>query len=172
MNKRTVSMYLLVVFAVLAVTACGSLGLSTITGAANNTTTNQSPALQSATQAAPAPVLSGASADLLAAYQGTLENIYSAVSPSVVNIQVVQKVAAGDNSTNSGQLPGFPFFNAPQGQQPQQQFQSALGSGFVWDTQGHIVTNNHVVAGADKIQVTFSDGTIVPAKLVGADPDS
>ena len=118
-------------------------------------------------------MVSGASGDLLAAYQGTLENIYSAVSPSVVNIQVVQKVAAGDTTTdNSQQLPGFPFFSNPQGQQPQHQFQSALGSGFVWDQQGHIVTNNHVVSGADKIQVTFSDGTIVPAKLVGADPDS
>jgi S1-C subfamily serine protease len=122
-----------------------------------------------ATQVIPAP--SGASGDLLAAYQGTLENIYSTVSPSVVNIQVVQKVTASD-STNSQQLPGFPFFSNPQDQQPQQQFQSALGSGFVWDQNGHIVTNNHVVSGADKIQVTFSDGTIVPATLVGADPDS
>ena len=70
------------------------------------------------------------------------------------------------------QFTGFPFFNLPQGQQPQQQYQSALGSGFVWDQNGDIVTNNHVVSGADKIEVTFSDGTIVPATLVGADPDS
>ncbi len=48
----------------------------------------------------------------------------------------------------------------------------ALGSGFVWDKDGHIVTNNHVVAGATKISVTFYDGTIVPATLVGTDPDS
>src|SRR6185503_12813852 len=41
-----------------------------------------------------------------------------------------------------------------------------------WDQEGHIVTNNHVVGGADRIQVTFSDGTTVPATLVGADPDS
>ena len=50
--------------------------------------------------------------------------------------------------------------------------QQALGSGFVWDKDGHIVTNNHVVDGADKISVTFSDGTIVSAQLVGSDPDS
>ena len=49
------------------------------------------------------------------------------------------------------------------------QIQQALGSGFVWDTEGHIVTNNHVVAGADVIQVTFQDGTTVPAE-VGTDP--
>ena len=46
------------------------------------------------------------------------------------------------------------------------------GSGFVWDTQGHIVTNNHVVGGSDNIQVTFFDGTIRSAELVGADADS
>jgi S1-C subfamily serine protease len=113
----------------------------------------------------------GASGDLLAAYQGTLENIYKNVSPSVVNIRVVLKVAASDTTTS--QLPLIPFFNLPQGnQQAPQQYQSALGSGFVWDREGHIVTNNHVVDGVDKIEVTFSDGTIVPATLVGADPDS
>ncbi len=46
------------------------------------------------------------------------------------------------------------------------------GSGFVWDKEGHIVTNNHVVAGTEKIQVTFSNDVSVAAKLVGQDPDS
>jgi 2-alkenal reductase len=46
------------------------------------------------------------------------------------------------------------------------------GSGFVWDTLGHIVTNNHVVDGSDSIQVTFSDGTVRSGELVGADADS
>lgn len=173
MNKRTLSLSLLVVFVTILMTACGGLSLSSLAQSANQVTSktiSQNAAPPAATQVP--PVVSGASGDLLAAYQGTLENIYNAVSPSVVNIQVVQKVAAGDTTTS--QLPGFPFFGSPQGQdqQPQDQFQSALGSGFVWDQQGHIVTNNHVVSGADKIQVTFSDGTIVPATLVGADPDS
>jgi len=44
------------------------------------------------------------------------------------------------------------------------------GSGFVWDTQGHIVTNNHVVQGADKIEVSFGGDTTLPAKIVGTDP--
>ena len=47
-----------------------------------------------------------------------------------------------------------------------------LGSGFVYDDKGHILTNNHVVNGADKIKVTFFDGTEVPAKLVGTDPET
>jgi S1-C subfamily serine protease len=172
MNKRTLSLSLLLVFATLAVTACGGLNLSTLAQSANqigNQTTNQNPA-PAVTQAP--PVVSGAAGDLLAAYQGTLENIYSTVSPSVVNIQVVQQMTAADTNSDSQQLPSFPFFSLPQGEQPQQQFQSALGSGFVWDQQGHIVTNNHVVNGADQIEVTFSDGTIVPAELVGTDPDS
>jgi len=47
-----------------------------------------------------------------------------------------------------------------------------LGSGFVYDNSGNIVTNNHVVEGADAIQVTFNDGTVAKAKLVGRDPYS
>ena len=176
MKKRTFSISILVSTAMIVLTACGGIGLSTL-----NQTNSQAPALPAPTQvpsaqvapAAPAQgaVPSGASGDLLAAYQGTLENIYSTVSPSVVNIHVVQKVAG--SGTITSQIPGFPFFNLPQGgQQAPQQYQSALGSGFIWDQNGDIVTNNHVVNGADTIEVTFSDGTIVPATLVGTDPDS
>lgn len=170
MNKRTVSLSTLVIIAMIALTACGGISLST-----NNSNASSAPALPVPTKVLSAPAQgvapSGASEDLLAAYQGTLEQIYTSVSPSVVNIRTVQKVDASTSTTS--QLPGFPFFNLPQGQQQApQQYQSALGSGFVWDKQGDIVTNNHVVSGADKIEVTFSDGTIVPATLVGADPDS
>jgi serine protease Do len=49
---------------------------------------------------------------------------------------------------------------------------SGQGSGFVWDTQGNIITNNHVVEGATRINVTFADGRSVPATIVGRDPDS
>ncbi|HEX7972910.1 MAG TPA: trypsin-like peptidase domain-containing protein, partial [Anaerolineales bacterium] len=95
----------------------------------------------------------------LAAYQSTLEQIYSQVGPSVVNIDVV----IGATATRSRN--GSPFgFGSQQSE--------ALGSGFVWDTQGNIVTNNHVVSGATQIQVTFSDGTTASAKLVGADPNA
>jgi len=164
MKKQTISLTILIVFGMIVLTACGSVGLSAI-----NPVTNQA-ALPAPKQAAAAPITKGIAGDLMAAYQGTLEDIYTQVNPSVVNIRVVKKVAA--SSFAMSQLPGFPFFNLPQDQQPQEQYQRALGSGFVWDQNGHIVTNNHVVSGADKIEVTFSDGTIVPATLVGADPDS
>jgi 2-alkenal reductase len=65
---------------------------------------------------------------------------------------------------NSPQLPGLP--NSPQ------EYQEGTGSGFVIDQDGHIVTNNHVVADAEEVQVTFDDGTSVRARVIGTDPDS
>jgi S1-C subfamily serine protease len=47
---------------------------------------------------------------------------------------------------------------------------SRLGSGFVYDTQGHIITNNHVVSGAQEVDVRFVDGNIYSAKVIGTDP--
>jgi len=47
---------------------------------------------------------------------------------------------------------------------------TSMGSGFVFDKEGHIITNNHVVENADKISVTFIDGTSYRAKIVGNDP--
>src|SRR5438105_895802 len=49
---------------------------------------------------------------------------------------------------------------------------TSLGSGFVWSTDGIIVTNNHVVEGASRVSVIFPDGSQVGAKLIGVDPDS
>lgn len=95
---------------------------------------------------------------VVAALEGTLEQIYENVGPSVVHIQVVVE--------SSGASP-FPGFTPPQ-QGPQR----GEGSGFVWDQQGHIVTNNHVVEGASSINVIFSDGLTVSGTLVGADADS
>jgi S1-C subfamily serine protease len=111
------------------------------------------------------PVLSGDASTALAAIQGTLSGIYEKVNPSVVNIEVTSTVSQSQN---------WPFespFSTPQGQSPSQ-VEQALGSGFVWDKIGHIVTNNHVVNGADTITVRFSDGSTADATLVGADPDS
>jgi 2-alkenal reductase len=82
-----------------------------------------------------------------------LINIYERVNPSVVNIVVT--VANQDTSTLGNLFPN-------QGQ----------GSGFIYDTEGHIVTNNHVIVEADKVDVTFYDGTIVQAEVIGVDPDS
>lgn len=106
------------------------------------------------------------SAAEIAALQATMEAIYEQVNPSVVSIQVVQK-----ETISPEDFPDlFPFFGFPD--MPREFYSRGAGSGIVWDTQGHIVTNNHVVQGADKITVTFWEGTILSAKIVGTDPDS
>lgn len=99
--------------------------------------------------------------DVIGSLQTTLETIYQQVGPSVVNI-TVQKTTTGVRMT--------PFGNMPD--QSQSQVEEALGSGFVWDTEGHIVTNNHVIDGADTVTVKFSDGTTASAKVVAADRNS
>jgi serine protease Do len=104
-----------------------------------------------------------------------LEQLYQRINQSVVNIAVTSKVSQSSVIPNLPNIPGLPNpFGRGQGQgQGQQNFtQQAEGSGWVYDTEGDIVTNNHVVDGADRITVTFYDDRSVTAKLVGADPDS
>ena len=50
--------------------------------------------------------------------------------------------------------------------------QEGTGSGFMFDTEGHIITNYHVVQGAEDVQVTLADDTSVPAEVVGVDPQN
>ena len=138
-------------------------GLTACSPAAAPATTNLAPAatnaLDSSGQSNSAPLLSSPSLESL---QQAYEKIYERVLPSVVNIVVVE-----NTQSSASTLP----FQLPNDSQPQQQ-QTALGSGFVWDTQGHIVTNNHVVEGAQSIMVTFADGSSKRASLVGTDVDS
>jgi serine protease Do len=105
----------------------------------------------------------------LAGFEEALQEIYERVNPSVVNIKVLQKEEAIFPSFP--EIPGFPFFGFPIPEQPEY-YSHGLGSGFVWDKEGHIVTNNHVVADADRISVTFHDGTTVSGEVIGNDADS
>ncbi|NMB89906.1 MAG: PDZ domain-containing protein [Chloroflexi bacterium] len=128
------------------------------------------------TAEAPAPASgssSSSSPETLAAVQGTLENIYQQVSPSVVNISTIQVVTTSNAPDFSG-IPNLPFDIPGLPTQPEQgqQTQESLGSGFVWDQEGHIITNNHVIDGADQISVEFADGFTTQATVVGADKDS
>jgi 2-alkenal reductase len=90
-----------------------------------------------------------------------LENIYERVNPSVVNNTVL----------GQGNL-RLPDGTLPRGFGPEDFLPISSGSGFVWDIEGYIVTNHHVVEGADQVQITFSDGTVAVAEVVGADADS
>jgi 2-alkenal reductase len=143
----------LVVILLLAVSlsACSGLDLSTLTSQVQ-------PADQSVQAASPAGLqINETTTDLLAAYEGVLTEVYEKVNPSVVNIDVV--------ITGSQQSQLFP--GSQEGAQP-----TGTGSGFIWDTLGHIVTNNHVVDGASQITVNFADGSVAEAELVGGDANS
>jgi S1-C subfamily serine protease len=87
----------------------------------------------------------------------SINDIFRQSAPGVVQI----------TTTRVQRAPADPFLG--QLGQPEQQRQQALGSGFVIDKSGHIVTNSHVVEGADEIEVSFSNRDSVKARLVGED---
>jgi 2-alkenal reductase len=94
-----------------------------------------------------------------------LINIYERVSPAVVSVQAVKALEEFEHPQLPEGIPTPEFPDEPFRQQGE-------GSGFVVDTQGHIVTNNHVIADTTELLVTLYDGTILPATVVGVDPDS
>jgi S1-C subfamily serine protease len=89
----------------------------------------------------------------------SINSIYRASAPGVVHIETTTRVQQQQD----------PFFGNPFGGT---QTQRALGSGFVLDKAGHIVTNYHVVRGANAVQVSFSNNERFKAKLVGVDPST
>jgi len=95
-------------------------------------------------RAMPSPIGS----DLLTETERVFSEIYNRVAPAVVSITTATQVS-DDNFSNT-----------------------STGSGFVIDTQGHIVTNFHVVDDAERIEIRMFDGTITRAEVVGLDPDS
>jgi serine protease Do len=100
----------------------------------------------------------------------TFADLAEQVSPSVVNITTSTVVAA--NTGPEGVVPpGSPFedfFNSP-GEDGQPRRSAALGSGFVISADGYVVTNNHVIEGADEIEIEFFSGETLPATVVGTD---
>ncbi|HKU59051.1 MAG TPA: trypsin-like peptidase domain-containing protein [Gaiellaceae bacterium] len=104
-------------------------------------------------QAAPAT-----NASLQAPHSGlTPEQVYRRDAPGVVQITATSTTTTPD-----------PFGFTP----PTTQTEQSLGSGFVLDKAGHIVTNEHVIADAQKIQVSFSGNDQIQATVVGSDPST
>jgi S1-C subfamily serine protease len=111
----------------------------------NNSTSSQEPTYT------PAPTLEPPPADVVALLdkeEAATTMIYDQAGPSVMHITSLSQT--------------YDFFR---GAVPQE----GTGSGFVYDTQGHIVTNNHVIANATQITVVLADGTSLTADVVGAD---
>ncbi len=90
---------------------------------------------------------------IVAAQGEVLNNIYEKTLPSIVSVRVF---------INNNQRSYDTTLRSPRFE----------GSGFVWNKDGYIVTNYHVVREANEILVTFSDGVETPARIIGSDPDS
>ena len=112
---------------------------------------------------------------MMAAGPASIADLAEGLLDAVVNISTSQSV----KDTGAGPQPqiqeGSPFqeffedFFDGQGNQNSNQKVSSLGSGFVIDPSGYVVTNNHVIEGADDIEVIFPNGSKLKAKLVGTD---
>jgi len=115
----------------------------------------------------PAPVQS---VSLIGA--GTATASYSAAakraSPAVVSITASRATIAQPRADD----PAFRFFFGDRARQRPQERQVGLGSGVIVSPEGYLLTNNHVIEGADDIEVTLGDGRSARARTVGADPDS
>jgi serine protease DegQ len=85
-------------------------------------------------------------------------------SAAVVSISTSKTVARNPQASN----PWFRFFYGD----PEEQSQSGLGSGVIVSSLGHILTNNHVIDGADEIEVTLNDRRQATARVVGTDPET
>ena len=143
----------------LATTALAMIVAVTIAACGTSTDTGTAAADISVPTAVAVPTLD---ADAIVAAQGeVLSRLYDELLPSVVLIRVAQQIT---------RMPGDPGFGQPG--VPQQGFAQGEGSGFVWDSQGRIVTNHHVIEGADFVRVFFADGEEYEARVLGSDPDS
>lgn len=107
-----------------------------------------------------------------AALSKAFASVAKRIQPAVVNIKVERRMLVGDFNNPFDLFSDF-FRERFNDRFPQRhQTQVGQGSGVIIDTQGYILTNNHVVGDADAIRVVLHDGREVPAELIGTDPDS
>lgn len=86
-------------------------------------------------------------------YERNTIDVFSLVSEKVVNVSTLQYARVSMFSLDVTEIP------------------AGSGSGFLWGNKGHVVTNYHVIRGADKRVVTFSDGKTYPAKVIAIEPE-
>ncbi|WP_411196833.1 Do family serine endopeptidase [Rhizobium sp.] len=137
------------------------------------------PATPAPTQPAPAAPQQTAPIQAVAPNNGpaSVADLAEGLLDAVVNISTSQNVKDDEGAGPAPRAPdGSPFqeffndfFNKQQGNKGGNHNVSSLGSGFVIDPTGYIVTNNHVIEGADDIEINFANGSKLKAKLIGTD---
>lgn len=141
LNKR-IALPLILTLLMLPVLACGSQELLFSPTATPRSPSAPEATLPPAETATPVP---DAIMSELDAQDAMMVNLYQRVNPAVVYVEVSAEVSGLQNTLGSG-------------------------SGFVIDKEGHIVTNDHVVEDADGVKITFSNGTVTKAEILGLDP--
>lgn len=114
--------------------------------------------------------------ELLREIQNSFVELHERLRPSVVNIDVQGKAESMEMTPFGPMEDLFRFFNVPAPQQqerrPIQRRPQGTGSGFIYDAEGLIITNNHVVEEADKITVRLHNGNEYEAQVIGTDPET
>jgi len=153
MNTKSQRLMSLIVVCFLLLFAGIGCGLTDVTAPSTvSEPANLSPTATAAPPVVtPIPYESGDEAEAVNAFQSQVIAVYEAVSPSVVNI------------TNRGYAYDMFMRAIPQ---------EGTGSGFVYDVEGHIVTNYHVIENAEELLVTLADGQVYEAEVVGSDPSN
>jgi len=146
-------------------TLLGILGLSCSTTANGKPTQEPPAAVAQQTSTAPAAIHTVASTQTITDLQGAFKTSIARVGPAVVTVFSSKTVA---QQGFGGGAPFDFFFGDPSG--PREFKQQGMGSGFVIDRAGHILTNNHVVEGADEIKIKLANDREVTATVVGTDP--
>ena len=161
-----------------ALVACGgSVGTAVAVGdpppaeAAAASVSQVEPAVADA-GAAPPPARADTDAvAIVAAHEAVLIGVYESALPSMVRIEVARRFTSQDRPRRPGLPPGSDrSFGPPD--QPEGLVPRGEGPGFVWSDEGYIVTNHHVIDGADRVTVLFADGSEYEAEVLGSDPDS
>ncbi len=145
----------LVVVGVLAVALAGCAPCSLTAAAARKGLSASAPAAE---LPAAAPEARG-SLPYIAEQEQLLVDLYKRAHLAVVNVQVTKRSQGT-------------FRFDPQQGEPPDEFVHGQGSGFVFDREGHIATNYHVVEGAEEVLVVYADGDQARGEVIGADPDS
>jgi len=175
MKTRSLPLYIAITVSVVAtlVLTIGAFTMGLLVAPYLNDDAQAAVVSESTVDTAAQPAVQSAQGDVVGAYEQAFIDVYRETLPSIVNIQVTTRVQV--NSLDRFNFPN-PFEkqdpNTEPDTPPEDFFNRGGGSGFVWDQEGHIVTNYHVVADATDIEVIFADDTTVKAEVVGGDPDS